>query len=68
MNKTAIYTILTIVKVLIIIPSMLIVFSNLMLWLKNSDKKKLKKALIVFACLFFAIIALTAIEFIVAYN
>ncbi|MDB5140274.1 MAG: hypothetical protein JWR12_2190 [Mucilaginibacter sp.] len=66
--KNTIYIILTLLKVLIIVPGMVFVTLNLISWWTTKDGKKLKKAAIIFGGVFLSILVLSGIEFIVAFN
>jgi len=66
--KSTIYIILTILKVIIIVPGMVFVNLNLISWLRTKDTIKIKKAAIVFAGVVLSILILSAVEFIIAFN
>jgi hypothetical protein len=68
MNKTTIYIILTLLKAAIIITGMIYVFLNFTSWRSTNDRKKLKKAAIIFGGVLLSIIILSGIEFIIALN
>jgi len=66
--KNTIFIIITIIKVLIIIPGMAFVTLKLISWWRTKDRKKLKKAAIIFGGVFLSILVLTGIELIIAFN
>jgi|GEM_PF-2584916 len=66
--KSTIYIIVTILKVIIILPGMVFVALNLISWFRTKDTIKIKKAAIVFAGVVLSILILSAVEFIIAFN
>ncbi|GAA4317502.1 hypothetical protein GCM10023149_15070 [Mucilaginibacter gynuensis] len=68
MSNTAIYTVLTLLKVVIIITGMVYVILNIISWRKTKDNKKLKRALVIFGMIFLSILILTIIELVIAFN
>ena len=68
MDKSTIYTALTVFKVLILIAGMAFVLLNFASWLTTKDGEKLKKAAIIFGGTFLSIVIISGIEFIIAFN
>ncbi len=66
--KSTLYIILTIFKIIIIAPGMVVVTLNLMAWFRTKDSTKIRKAAFVFAGVVLSIFILSAIEFVVAFN
>lgn len=68
MDKSAIYIILTIVKLVIIVTGMVYVVLNFISWTRGKDSKKLKRAAIIFGGIFLSVLTITIIEFIILLN
>ena len=66
MDKTAIYILLTVLKIVIIITGFVFIILNFVAWMSTKNSNKIRKAGLLLLGVFLSILLLTAIEFYIA--